>query len=492
MSLRARIVGGLTAVAVAAWLATGGLLHLLATGVVRTDCDDPLGAAATLLRDEGSAECAIRGARTLRGRALLRRVATEAALPRARLLAHVGLVYAPVERDEPDQDEGRREEEATGPRPDTPTEANATTTPSVAAPSSTPAPRDDFREDVPPADLTTGPRGPRPVHAHRPAWRELPARVQRLRDRIRWREERAAPDLDAVLSALARPDLDPALRRELFAALDDAPGAVEVALHASTLPWLREEALLRLGRVDTAWADMATRTAHVRAERARACGSDEAVPPTLPAAEAPEPAPTRSPAEQVASVLLGEDTERADIARIEIHEATAWLRATNAQERAASLADLVAPRGAWPGRRCEAGDLAAALRGVGTPTSAALLAEILGDATGVEVRVGLRAEDNGIVLIVAGDARLLVQDGPVTRARMPTEEVAPGEDAPRRRTLLLPRGAGAVLAIDERLADTARPLDAAERATLIAHTRAVWPGHAPSETVTVGAATTAP
>jgi hypothetical protein len=110
----------------------------------------------------------------------------------------------------------------------------------------------------------------------------------------------------------------------------------------------------------------------------------------------------------------------------------------------------------------------------------------------VEVRVGLHAEDNGIVLIVAGDARLLVQDGPVTRARMPTEQVAPGADAPRGRTLLLPRGAGAVLAIDERLADTARPLDAAERATLIAHTRAVWPGHAPSETVTVGAATTAP
>ena len=492
MSLRTRIFGGLTAAAVAAWLATGGLLHLLATGVVRTDCDEPLGVAAALLRDEGNPACAIQGARTLRGRALLRRIAAEASHPRARLLAHVGMVYAPVESDEPDQDEAPRGADGPRPRPDTQDATNATTPPSVAAPSSTPAPRDDSREDVPPADLTTGPRAPRPVHAQRPAQRDLPARVQRLRDRIRWREERAAPDLAAVLAALAQPDLDPALRQELFEALHDAPGAVEIALQASALPWLREEATLRLGAVDAAWAAMATRTAHVRAERARACGSEVDVPPTLPAAEAPEPEPPWSPAEQVAGVLLGEDTERADVARVELHAATAWLRATNAQGRAARLADLVAPRGAWPGRRCEAGDLAAALGGVGTPASAALLAELLGEATGVEVRVGIHAEAHGILLLVGGDARLLAHGGPIARATMPTEEVAPGEDAPIGRTVLLPRGAGAVLAIDERLADDAHPVDEAARAALTAHTRAVWPGHAPSEPMTAGAATTAP
>jgi hypothetical protein len=435
---------------------------ILRSGVVRTGCDGPLQGTAALLRGEAGEGCAARLARSRRGRMALRWLARDSS-EALRIAAWGGLLHTPWT--------GWREEreEAEGPPPE-PGTAQSKAPPQGAPPPSpgpstaaatSPAPSDDSREEVPPADRVLGTRGARPVYARRPLPAPESPEVDRARDQVRWRQASEAPWRAGLLAILERPEASLAVRRAALRALEGHPGDMEVLERAAAIPGLRAYALERLGARDPAWAVWATRLAHVRALRARACGASVDVPPTLPAAEAPPDAPARHAWDVVAGMLLGEETESADMARLAIHGAERWIAEAPERERPARLLALVAPEGALPGRPCEGGDAAAALEGVGTPPMAALLAEALGVPLGIEV--GVAAHGDTVRISVDGEVRVLRSGHPITR----------GDGASWG-----PRGAGAALALEAALARASRAPEtlSPRHAAWLQVARAAWPG----------------
>jgi hypothetical protein len=170
--------------------------------------------------------------------------------------------------------------------------------------------------------------------------------------------------------------------------------------------------------------------------------------------------PARHAWDVVAGMLLGEDTESADMARIALHVAAEWVAAAPERDRPARLLALVAPLGAQPGRPCEGGDASAALEGVGTPAMAALLAEALGVPLGIEVRVARLGET--VKISIAGEVRELREGVPVQRATA---------------TSWAPRGAGAAMALSDALARAGRDPERLEarHAVWWSTARAAWP-----------------